>query len=222
MGEAESGVLLLDEVNSMPMEVQGKVLRFLGEGTHNPVGAARAIRPDVRVLAATNADLKQLVSKGLFRQDLYYRLNQLRIALPPLRLRLEDISLLASHFLAESATSSAHVVKTLTPAALGRLKGHAWPGNVRELQTTIYNAAAATSGPIIDSSDIELDEQPVLALPATFHAAMRVAEREYFIRVLDRHRGNVSKAAAEAKLHRTSFYQHLRTHHISIADFRPG
>ena len=139
--QAVGGTLFLDEIGDMPLEAQTRLLRVLQNGEFLPVGGRTPIRADVRIVAATHHDLRQLVRQGLFREDLFYRLNVVPIRLPALRERIEDVSELAAHFLTEAAAAGLPA-KTIETSALERLKRHPWPGNVRELQNLIHRLAA--------------------------------------------------------------------------------
>jgi two-component system nitrogen regulation response regulator GlnG len=139
--QAEGGTLFLDEIGDMPMEAQTRLLRVLQEGEYTTVGGRTAIRTDVRIIAATHRDLRNQIQQGLFREDLFYRLNVVPLRLPPLRERLEDIGDLTRHFLRQAAKEGLGQ-RTIAPAAIERLKRHAWPGNVRELENLVRRLAA--------------------------------------------------------------------------------
>lgn len=158
---AEGGTLFLDEIGDMPLEAQTRLLRVLQEGEYTMVGGRNPIKSDVRIVAATHRDLRQLVSKGLFREDLYYRLNVVPIRLPPLRERREDVPDLTRHFLSQAAEIGLPP-KALTEAALERLSQHRWPGNVRELENLVRRLAALYAQDRIDRDIIEaeLGESP--------------------------------------------------------------
>lgn len=147
---AHQGTLLLDEVGSISPAVQVKLLRVLQDGTYEPLGSSRPQQADVRIVAATNADLPHEVEAGRFRDDLFYRLNVISIAMPPLRDRLEDVPSLASHFMERYAVRNHKRVNTISRAALERLTAWHWPGNVRELEHVIERAVVLASGPFID------------------------------------------------------------------------
>jgi len=157
--QAQGGTLFLDEIGDMPPEAQTRLLRVLQQGEYTTIGGRTAIRADVRIIAATHRDLRQLIRQGLFREDLYYRLNVVPIRMPPLRERSEDIPELVSHFLNE-ATAEGLPSKTLDEAAMARLKRYRWPGNVRELVNLVRRLAALYSEPVIgvDIVDMELSE----------------------------------------------------------------
>ncbi|WP_442678005.1 nitrogen regulation protein NR(I) [Sphingomonas sp. ASY06-1R] len=152
--QAQGGTLFLDEIGDMPMEAQTRLLRVLQSGEFSPVGGARAIRADVRIIAATHQELPRLIADGQFREDLYYRLNVVPIRLPPLRERGADVGDLARHFL-DRAAADGLPRKHLDPGALARLEQHVWPGNVRELENLMRRLAALTRDAVIGSTLIE-------------------------------------------------------------------
>jgi two-component system nitrogen regulation response regulator GlnG len=159
--QAEGGTLFLDEIGDMPLEAQTRLLRVLQQGEYTTVGGRTAIRTDVRIIAATNKDLRQLISQGLFREDLYYRLNVVPLRLPPLRERVEDIPDLVRHFL-RKAEDEGLPHKTVDNDALDILRRHRWPGNVRELENLIRRLAVLHSGEAIPAATVsaELKEPP--------------------------------------------------------------
>jgi len=154
--QAEGGTLFLDEIGDMPPEAQTRLLRVLQEGEYTTVGGRTPIKTDVRIIAATHRDLSQLIRQGLFREDLYYRLNVVPIRLPPLRERVEDIPELVNHFLSQ-ATEEGLPWKTVQSSAMERLKTYRWPGNVRELENLIRRLAALYSEEEIGVEAIETE-----------------------------------------------------------------
>jgi len=154
---ADKGTLFLDEIGDVPPATQVKLLRVLQEREFERLGGTRTVKVDVRLLAATNRDLREALEQGSFREDLYYRLNVVPIDIAPLRERKEDIPDLANLFLARFARDSGREIRGLTPAAMQMLLGHYWPGNVRELQNVIERACALAAGPELDVGDIQLD-----------------------------------------------------------------
>ena len=154
--QADGGTLFLDEIGDMPFEAQTRLLRVLQEGEYTTVGGRQPIRTDVRIVAATHRDLRQLVRQGAFREDLFYRLNVVPIRLPPLRERREDIPDLVRHFLAQ-AVEEGLPSKTLTPKAMDRLKEYSWPGNVRELANLVRRLAALYAQDSIDLDAVEVE-----------------------------------------------------------------
>lgn len=154
--QAEGGTLFLDEIGDMPMEAQTRLLRVLQEGEYTTVGGRTPIKTDVRIVAATNRDLQLQINQGLFREDLFYRLNVVPLRLPPLRERLEDMGDLVRHFLNE-ATKEGLPVKTIDQAALERMKRYHWPGNVRELENLVRRLVALYTQDILSAELIEME-----------------------------------------------------------------
>ncbi|WP_222877521.1 sigma-54-dependent transcriptional regulator [Terrihabitans soli] len=144
--EADTGTLFLDEIGELPPEAQVKLLRALQEGEVDPVGGRRPVRVDIRIVSATNSGLIDLVKKGLFREDLYYRLGVFPIGIPPLRNRRSDIRALARGFLARFAAEEGRTIRSISPAALSLLEEHSWPGNVRQLENAVFRAVVLAEG----------------------------------------------------------------------------
>src|ERR1700681_3326132 len=164
--QAQGGTLFLDEIGDMPLEAQTRLLRVLQQGEYTTVGGRTPIRADVRIIAATHRDLRQSIRQGLFREDLFHRLNVVPIRLPPLRERTEDISALVRHFF-QLAQKEGLPLKTLDQAAMDRLKSYRWPGNVRELENLVRRVAALYSQEVIgiDAIEAELAETAPTATP---------------------------------------------------------
>ncbi|MBP5855574.1 nitrogen regulation protein NR(I) [Marivibrio halodurans] len=177
--QSQGGSLFLDEIGDMPFEAQTRLLRVLQEGEYTTVGGRQPIKTDVRIIAATHRDLRQLVGQGRFREDLYYRLNVVPIRLPPLRERREDVPDLVSHFLGQALDEGLRA-KKLTAAAMERLSHHRWPGNVRELENLVRRLAALYAEDTIDIDVIEaeLSEGPGLALPGAGESGAAGREEE--------------------------------------------
>ena len=178
---AHGGTLFLDEIGDMPVDLQGHLLRFLQEGQIVRVGGRETINVDVRVVSATNVRLHEAIADGRFREDLYYRLNVLTTSLPPLRERLDDIELLAHHFLRQASAQFGREITGFTPGAMQMLCRHEWPGNVRELMSVIRRAVVIGDGPLVTETDlIGLDgaprsqPTPPSPSPATVKAAARI------------------------------------------------
>jgi DNA-binding NtrC family response regulator len=216
--EAEGGTLFLDEIDSLPLPTQVKFLRFLQDQEYRPLGARTACRADVRIITASNGDLEGLVRAGRFRADLFYRLNILPLKLPPLRERLEDIPLLARHFLLKYARKLSTPVRELNHSAMEKLLAYSWPGNIRELENVMERAIVFTDHPVIRGEDICLSGAPATVVGISFKAvkAHAVAEFEasYVERLLIANDGNISKAARAAKKNRRAFWQLMRKHNI--------
>lgn len=224
---AETGTLFLDEVDCLPLHTQSKLLRFLQEKEYRPLGSTLLRRADVRVIAASNANLSKTVRLGEFRQDLYYRLNVLPLVLPPLRQRREDIPLLAEYFLNRYSAQSKCGRKQFSAEALTLFQIYDWPGNVRELENCVERAAVLSR----DSQTIEaghvhigdtLDE--AARAPESFQEAKRRViaqfERTYIKDLLASHHGNIASAARAARKNRRAFWELLRKHSISAAHFQ--
>ena len=217
--EANGGTLFIDELASMPLPLQGKLLRTLQEREVLPLGAGRPVGVDVRVISAVNEDPILLRRDGRLRRDLYYRLAVLRLTLPPLRDRVEDIPLLAQQFLAAHARDAAQPPKVLRSGAVRLLLAYGWPGNVRELQNVIERAALLARGETIGPADIVLEDEsgghlpPLDAHRPYEEAKAQVLEhfqRRYVERVLADCDGNVAAAARLAGITRAAFYKMLK------------
>ena len=213
---AHGGTLFLDEIATLKPELQAKLLRVLQEREIERVGGTRSIKVDVRIIAATNVDLKKAVSSGTFREDLFYRLNVVPIAVPPLRERREDIPLLVNHFVRKFNQEFKKQIAGVSPEALAALQEYPWPGNVRELQNIIERSIALVEGPLIELKDLPLD----LMLPdqrARAHAAETLSlneaceqfERHLIRRVLERAGWNRTEAARLLGLHRNTLKKKL-------------
>ena len=215
---ANGGTLFFDEVDGLSPAAQGKLLRFLQERTFRPLGSERYEKADVKVIAATNRDLDRLVSDKQLRADLYYRLNVLRLHLPPLRERTCDIPLLAQS-LVDGCRPGAAARMTLSAAALRLLALHDWPGNVRELSNVMQRAILACDGSTILPAHIGLAETPPEAAGAGGFRSARAAtlaafERRYIEDLLRKHHGNVTHAAREANQDRRAFGRFIKKHQI--------
>jgi len=206
---AHTGTLLLDEVGTLRLDLQPKLLRALQEREIERVGGGRAIPVDVRIIANSNADLRQAVAAGRFREDLYYRLHVVPIAVPPLRDRREDVAPLARHFLAKYAGQFGKPVTDLSPGALEALERYHWPGNVRELENIVARSVALASAPVVQLDQIPLDVALApIESTAESHFNLREArhevERLLILRALDRAGGNQTVAARLLGMHRNT------------------
>ena len=219
---AHGGTLLLDEIGDMPMRLQVKLLRVLQENQVRPVGSTEAIHVDTRVISATHQDLKALMMKGAFREDLYYRLNVVNIQLPPLRERREDIPLLVEHFLVQISAEGGQQRKVYAPEALELLVASYWPGNIRQLYNIVRQNVALSPTRVISTEQVRsaLGEQ-ANALPS-FSEARDEFTRSYLSQLLQITGGNVSQAARLAKRNRTDFYKLLGRHQLNPEQFKEG
>ncbi len=227
--EATGGTLLLDEIVDAPPSIQGKLLRVLQDGEIRRLGSTKSTPVDVRVLAATNRDLRQAIASGQFREDLFYRLSVVTIPFPPLRERKEDILLLADHFIKKHGPSINPLVRGIMPEASEKLTGHSWPGNVRELENCMKQALVVAMGSVVAAEDIRLASVPsgqAMTESSGDLTALGRAEadfyRDYFERVMRRAGGNVTVAAAIAGISRKNVYEHLRRTGLDPAGFRRG
>jgi two-component system response regulator GlrR len=227
--EAEGGTLFLDEVDSLSLGAQAKFLRFLQEKEYRPVGSDKSRHADVRIIAASNQNLRRMVEQKRFRQDVFFRLNVLRLHLPPLRERKEDLPILAQEFLRQSALKWKRRVTRLSAAAMCALMRYDWPGNVRELQHVIERAVLLTSGKELLAEELEFDDDSAASADPTAEtfcrAKARVVEEfelAYIERLLQAHGGNITHAARAANKNRRAFWQLIRKHHIDPSRFRVG
>ncbi|MDX1252790.1 MAG: sigma 54-interacting transcriptional regulator [Gammaproteobacteria bacterium] len=219
---AHQGTLFLDEVGDMPLAFQAKLLRVLQERVVRPVGATQGVVIDVRVISASHRNLEELMAKGDFREDLYYRLNVVTLDLPTLAQRREDIPLLAVRFLDQLAEKNRKKVDGFSPDALELLVTAPWPGNVRQLFNVVEQTVALTATPIIPAKLVQraLREKPA-DIPSLVEAKSRF-EREYLAQLLQMTNGNVTQAARLAKRNRTEFYKLLHRHHLDPSLFKPA
>jgi len=218
---ADGGTLFLDEIGDMPLEFQAKLLRVLQEGEIRPVGATRSIPVDIRVISATHTDLDTAIQSGVFREDLYYRLNVVMLELPPLSERREDISLLANQFLQKMRQRSEnYVAKSFAPEALEALMTAPWPGNIRQLLNVVEQVAVLTVTPVISEAQINKALRGKTGEIEPLADAQTEFERNYLVRILQITRGNVTQAARLAKRNRTEFYKLLSRHQLEPKTFR--
>lgn len=224
--EAEGGTVFLDEVDSLTPVAQTKLLRLLQNGEFRPLGSPKSRKADIRVIAATNADLKVLVDAKQFREDLYYRLNVLTLVIPALRERVEDIPLLVDHFLKRHGSRNQMVATQCSTAALERLMSYSWPGNVRELEGVIQRARTFGDGPCLQPEDFdifakqEVSSRNNLELAEAKTRVIGEFERTYLVNLLSRSHGNISHAAKAAGKERRTFQRLLQKHGLTGAAFR--
>jgi two-component system NtrC family response regulator len=209
---AHRGTLLLDEIGDMPMALQAKLLRFLQERRIERVGGRESIPVDVRVVAATNRDLAARIRSELFREDLYYRIAEVSVDIPPLRERDEDPILLARHFIALSADGGKRL--RLSGEAVEALSAHPWPGNVRELVSRIKRACILAEEGVITPADLGLVEGPGGASVRRLREVRDQAERSALLRALEAAGDNLSGAARLLGISRPTLYDLLRSHNI--------
>ena len=218
--EAYGGTILLDEIGDTTMAFQSKLLRALQENEIRPVGTNKSIKVDVRVIAATNKDLKQQIARKAFREDLFYRLAVVPIHLPPLRDRREDIPLLIDHFVKKSCQENDLDLKKVSAQGVRQLMEYQWPGNVRELENLIARAVLISSGPEITPDFLfpltTLNDSPNVPLSQATKNVMQNLERQKIIEALHQMKGNRSRAARLLGISRAAFYKKLRSYDLSI------
>lgn len=204
---ARGGTLFLDEIANITPAQQMRLLQVLEEGRFERVGETVSRPADVRILAATNADLRQMIREGRFREDLYFRLNTVEIALPPLRSRRDDVPLLAGHYLARHARDYGREPLKLSDPALRALEAYDWPGNVRELQHVMQRAVLLARGPTVEVADLRLNEQQTLE--RLDGLTLEQAERYVIRRALESCGGDVATAAVKLGMSRSALYRRL-------------
>jgi DNA-binding NtrC family response regulator len=228
LAAAHTGTLFLDEIGELPLPLQAKLLRVLQNQEFRRIGDDQDRRVDVRIITATNRDLDQLVARGGFRQDLYYRINVFPMHLPPLRERPEDIPLLVHHFVQKYRSRLGKPIEGLTPEALARFVGYEFPGNVRELENKVHQAMVVATGPLIEAHDV--------GLPAPRAPSMRVDvqrpfrelkqevidtfERSYLTELLRVHGGNLARAARAAGMDRKNLWALVERHGLDRTQFK--
>jgi DNA-binding NtrC family response regulator len=225
--QAQGGTLFLDEIGEIDAAIQIKLLRFLGERTFERLGSNKTLTADVRLIAATNKRLPELVAAGQFREDLFYRLKGVRLELPPLRERAADIPLLAQAFMVETARENARNVKSITPEAMDKLLTYSWPGNVRELRSSIETAVVLCRSDKITPRDLPVEVRG--AAPAALSApaplgpgsgrvspdlSVKEAERQLVLRALNDCQGNRTEAARKLGMSRRTLHRKLHLYHL--------
>jgi DNA-binding NtrC family response regulator len=226
---AQGGTLFLDEVSNVPPLVQPKLLRVLQEQEYRPLGETRLVKMDVRVVAATNRELSDLVKEGTFREDLFYRLNVFSIRVPPLRERKEDIPALTYYFMKKACASSGCKVKRISAEAMAMLVTCDWPGNVRQLGNVVESAVILANGGVLGPEHLpsEIRHHPAVPVPATsdeLKEAKKVlrteatadVERTFVLDALERNDWNVTRAAADVGMQRSNFQALMRNHGVRI------
>jgi transcriptional regulator with GAF, ATPase, and Fis domain len=215
---ANGGTLFLDEIGCLELDLQAKLLRFLQDKRYQPLGGGRVQAADVRIVAASNADLWTAVRAGTFRSDLYYRLARTELVLPPLRERDGDILLLAEHFLKSACAETGRPARRLSRGARTKLLSHTWPGNVRELENAIIRAVIRSRHPVIEEAGIVLRQLDQVSAEsyADFQRSAKAREKAYFEGLLRSRDGNVTRSAQVAGMERHWFVRALQKH-----DLRP-
>ncbi|MBI4847099.1 MAG: sigma-54-dependent Fis family transcriptional regulator [Nitrospirae bacterium] len=220
--QAHEGTIFLDEIGDMPLSLQQKSLRVLQERQFYPVGGSKPVEVDVRVIVATNKDLKKEVEEGRFREDLFYRIHVIPIVLPPLRERKEDVPPLVEHFLEKFSGKMRKEVNGITSGAMQKLMLHDWPGNVRELENTIEFAMAMTQHNVITEDLIFQTSSQAREKLVSLKEAKAAFEKSYIIQLLELTGGNISKASEMAGKYRADFYNLLKKYDLKPEDFKKG
>lgn len=226
---AEGGTLFLDEIDALSLSAQVKLLRFLQDREYRPLGSSTTLTADIRIIAASNTNLRESVQAHRFREDLFHRLNILHLSIPPLRERPDDVPLFAGHFLLKIAAHEGLGPKTLTLTGLRKLQNYSWPGNVRELEGVIQRAVVMSAGPVIDASDLELptDFASTSAVTKPMARSLREIknqvigkfERAEIVNLLLAHQGNLSRAAREAGTNRRTLQRLVRKYELQRVQF---
>src|SRR5205085_2544911 len=211
---ADASTLFLDEIANVPVNLQPKLLRVLETGEFERVGSSQTRRADVRLLSATNADLKEEVAAGRFRQDLFFRINTVEIHLPPLRERPEDINELAEHFLRLHAHRYRKAIAGFEPAALEALRAYTWPGNVRELDHVVQRSVLMARGAEVKAVDLGLQPVREMGERRLEEMSLEDVERLLIQKALKRFGGNVSQAAEALGLSRSALYRRMQKYEI--------
>lgn len=211
---AAGGTIFLDEIGDFPLELQVNLLRFLQEKTIERVGGTTKIHVDVRVLAATHVDLEAAVKQGRFREDLYYRLNVLKIKTPALRDRQGDIEVLAKYFFEKFSNEKRRNVKGFSPSALQLMNRYPWPGNVRELISRVRRAMVMCENRLITPEDLDLDRRDGSRLVTTLESARSAAEMEAIRNALQKNKGNLSLASRELGVSRATLYRLMEKYEL--------
>jgi two-component system, NtrC family, response regulator len=217
---AHGGTLFLDEIGDVPLSMQVKLLRFLQNQTIERVGGRRPVPVDLRIVCATNQDLDGLMAQGRFREDFYYRLNEIVLRIPPLRQRIGDSVLLASFFLRRFATEYARPVRGFAPSAAAAIRDHDWPGNVRELENRVKRAVVMAEEPFVSSADLELSAPEAAAPSLDLRAARARVERDVIELALAQTGGNLAQAAKLLGISRPTLYDLMREHRLSATPDR--
>lgn len=208
---ADGGTIFLDEIATISIKMQIELLRVLESKSFVRVGGNKEIKSDFRVICATNKDLKKMVSEGAFREDLYYRLNVVNIAIPPLRERTEDIPMLVNYFIKKYCTSMSRDILSIDPAALQRLEEYHFPGNVRELENMIERAIVVGNGKEIRLKDLPLEKDMI----GDSNTSLSELEKKYILQTLARFNWNISRSAKVLQIDRVTLYNKIRKHHLS-------
>ncbi len=212
---ADGGTLFLDEIGEMPLTMQVKLLRVLEDHKIQRLGAVKEITLDLRLIAATNRDLEEMIKLGRFREDLYYRLNVVRIAIPPLRERPGDVLLLAKTFLERSSRKLGKEVLSLSPEAASLLTAYGWPGNVRELENIIERAVVLSNGSTITASELTGITPSGSVAPLPSKLTLAEMEQQHILQALDQHDWNIGQTADALGIHRNTLHNKIKEYNLA-------
>ena len=219
IAEADGGTVLLDEVTEMPLSFQAKFLRVIQEKKFYEIGSTIERGSDFRIISTTNRNIDEAVREGLFRSDLFYRLNVIRIEVPPLRERKEDIPILAEYFIREICSSLCIKKKRLSAEALSKLMIYQYPGNIRELRNIIERAIILESHDTITKDSIQFGDLGKVGIrDKKYREALNIFEREYFIEILNKYDWDFKKASAFSGIHISTLYRKLKSLGILTRD----
>lgn len=213
---AHGGTFFLDEVGDLPMQLQAKLLRFLQERVIERVGGHKEIPVDVRVVCATHRNLKEMAREGRFREDLYYRLSEVVLHIPPLRERIGDSALLAHHFKDKFSAAQGRSTLMFSPDAMAKIESYSWPGNIREMENCIKRAVIMSEGPMITADDLGLSDVPASYATANLREVREQAEYAALVKVLARVDGNIVKAAEQLGISRPTLYDLMNRHGVRV------
>lgn len=213
---AHGGTLFLDEIGDLPMPLQAKLLRFLQEKTIERVGGRTQIPVDARIISATHKDLKKLITEQAFREDLYYRLGEVTVDIPPLREREADVQIIAKYLLKKYLNKQGSASKRFSDSALGAIGSYAWPGNIRELENKVKRASVMAEGKFINAVDLDLEDTQDAKITLNLRAVRDEAERNALVQALEVEDKNLSKTAKLLGISRPTLYDLLAKHDIEI------
>jgi transcriptional regulator with PAS, ATPase and Fis domain len=214
--QAEGGTLLLDELSEMPIDTQSKLLRILQEKEVRPVGGRISYKTDCRIIASTNRLVEDALKEGKLREDLFYRISAISIALPPLRERREDILALASAFLKRFASQADRTLDGFTPLAAERLRKHDWPGNVRQLQNEVQRAVLMCEGKMVDLQDLSISDVAITTPQEDENLTlMEAMERNKIVEILKETHGNKLETAKRLGIGRQTLYNKIKAYAIA-------
>ena len=214
---AEGGTLFLDEIGDLPLPLQVKLLRVLQEKTYEPLGSIRSLKADVRIVASTHRDLDAMVAEEIFRQDLYYRINVIKLEIPPLRERMEDVALLVNHFIARFSALHKKDICGISPDAMNILMSYDYPGNVRELENIIEHGCVLCPGNLIGLKHLP-DRLCPTAEPVETVSSLEEVEKQFIIFILRKNNWNRNAAARELKIHKTTLFRKMKKLNIKPPD----